>query len=147
LIRPVDFENKEFGTVSDIEENGLGLNDETIFRVVNKHTFRFQPFIQYMNVNYMKCHGVDYYTKSLLSQYYRCAMFFKKPWGRGLHYPTGSMMFSQFVNRRLNFARINHMEYVDHFGGASWKPYKNKTQFIEKHIGLFSNQEKIRKLV
>lgn len=147
MIRPVDFENEEFGTVSDIEETGLGLNDETVFRVVNKHIFRFQPFIQYMNVNYMKRHGVDYYTKSLLSQYYRCAMFFKKPWGRGLHYPTGSMMFSQFVNRKLNFVGINYKNYVDHFGGASWKSHKDKTQFIEKHIGLFSNQEEIKKLV
>ena len=143
LIHPVDFYNEQFGTVCDIESWSLYLDSKHVTRICNQMNYRFSPVIQYMNVDYMKSHGIDYCTEKLFAEEYECAIFLNKNWGYGLHYPTGSLMFSQYVKKKSNFIRINHENYVDHLGGGTWD-WKKKDEvaaFMLKYKYMFENTE------
>ena len=106
---------------------------------------RFCPYIQFLNVDMMKKHGVKYFDKEQLKDNLDMAGWFKNPGFGGresLFFWTGSLFHRNVLGGNLPFNPIRHDWYVDHFGGATWQDKGDRHKlFIAKYAHLFKNQD------
>ena len=106
---------------------------------------RFCPYIQFLNVDMLKQHGVKYFDKDQLKDNLDVAGWFKNPCCEGresLFFWTGSLFFRNIWNQHLPFNVIHYDWYVDHFGGATWQDKGDRHKmFIAKYAHLFKNPD------
>ena len=106
---------------------------------------RFCPYIQFLNVDMLKQHGMKYFDKDQLKDNLDFAGWFKNPCCEGresLFFWTGSLFYRNVMYSNLPINVIHYDWYVDHFGGATWQDKGNRHKmFIEKYAHLFKNRD------
>jgi len=112
LKQDIDFIDESSVVVSDIEPpwkpNGL------------LATYRFYPFIQYLNARKLKEMGIHYFDP------YRILHGKANLQNRRL-YDTGGSFFEDVVESKIAFKRIVYEDYIFHFCGGSWNASQQKS--------------------
>lgn len=140
LIKKIDFFNCPEITVADIESINCGT---MLQQMISSVVFRFIPYVQYMNVSYMKTHGIKYWDQNQVLIDSNCAFLINdSKLGFGLYFPTGSCLFNQVIQGKHPFRRIDNSRYVDHLKAGTWNSdWRKKREFFSKYIYLFSNKK------
>ena len=84
-------------------------------------TYRFYPFIQYINLAKIKEKNIHYFDPERIIHGKRNTK------GNPRLYDTGGSFFEDIVSASIPFKRINHLDYIYHYGSGSWNATQEKT--------------------
>lgn len=140
--------NKSISTTAQIEQwNYIHLDRLRPLLNPGMKRIRFCPYIQFLNVEMLKEHGVKYFDKDQLKDNLDMAGWFKNPCCEGresLFFWTGSLFFRNVSRCNLPFRLTRYDWYVDHFGGATWQDKGDRHKmFISKYAHLFKNPDSL----
>ena len=113
IIKPIDFADEENITVCDFMYTNAAKRGIQLLTPIFE---RCVPFIQYLNVSMMNQYDVHYYDPHKLVNLLDIALVQDK----SLWFDTGCILAKQLHEKKLQWTKINHMEYIDHLGSASW---------------------------
>ena len=146
LIRPVDFIDASQATVGSLATQPYN----STRRILGQSSRRFEPFIQYFNVDKVKNNGLWFFRPDRLKDCLRLAYKWKPNLSAGdeptatsewsLIWLTGTIFCDQTMAKGLPYGTIDNRRYVDHFGSGTWNHTKDgslKNSFYEKYSGLF----------
>ena len=139
LIRPVNFHHSNIHVMGDLEKQ---TTYPGCFPVIRNEITRILPYIQFMNVKFMKQKHIQYYDEDILVPNIDCAWFIDFYWHTGFMFPTGSLLYKHASARGINICGIDHTRYVDHFWAATWNGNRNPHDFYAKYMHMFKNRDK-----
>ena len=143
LIAPIegDFVDRSVITTSEVESwNYVHLDRLHPLIRPESPRLRFCPYIQFLNVDMMKEHGLRYFNANTLKDNLDISGWFKNPGYDGketLFFWTGALFHRNVTKMGLPYKDVFSVNHIDHFGGATWQDRSDRHErFVEKYSWL-----------
>ena len=120
LIHPVDFIDSSKTTIASISKCCIGDGTD----ILNTQNIRFEPYIQYFNVERIKRGKLWFFKNELLKDYINLAARWKPNPFYGdemtstnwtFLWLTGNLFYKQILDSGSPYSTIDFRKYVDHF--------------------------------